>query len=78
MSDKLSKKELDDVLAHLRKDREHNIYYTAPLGYFWRQGVKRRDAMINQLVKILRQRGHLSESEEKEILSMEPFAKLYA
>ena len=40
--------------------------------------MRKEDTKMIKLVEILKRRAVITEAEEKEILSMEPFAKLYA
>lgn len=59
----VTKDYLDDKLADLRGDL---VVLT-----------RKEDTKMLKLVEILKRRAVISEAEEKEILSMEPFAKIY-
>ncbi|PJB15449.1 hypothetical protein CO116_03705 [Candidatus Falkowbacteria bacterium CG_4_9_14_3_um_filter_38_19] len=60
----VTKDYLDDKLADLRGDLVVLM--------------RKEDTKMIKLVEILKRRAVITEAEEKEILSMEPFAKLYA
>jgi len=60
----VTKDYLDDKLADLRGDLVILM--------------RKEDTKMVKLIEILKRRAVITEAEEKEILSMEPFAKLYA
>jgi len=60
----VTKDYLDDKLADLRGDLVVLM--------------RKEDTKMIKLIEILKRRAVITEAEEKEILSMEPFAKLYA
>ena len=60
----VTKDYLDDKLADLRGDLVVLM--------------RKEDTKMIKLVEILKRRAVITEAEEKEILSMDPFAKLYA
>ena len=60
----VTKDYLDDKLSDLRGDLVVLM--------------RKEDTKMIKLVEILKRRAVITEAEEKEILSMEPFAKLYA